>query len=322
MADIRVEKADLSEYSKFLSENPPGNPYSLPPLLEAYSRAFSRDFQCIHIVKNDTTIASCALFTASRLGQKTVKLMPLRAYDGVHFRSLGDSKAQKQEYDRLMSLQALEEFLRREYGFYQMVFQPGFMDVRAFQWAGAGIMPQYTYVVDLQTFSEENYTKSLREVLRSAERAGLTTGKCAADELVSLNVLSYERHGRRPPVPMDLLTHLLASVEKTGMLDVTCVRNRDGVIIAGMASLKTPRGLFFYLSGTDARAEKGASHLLYHELLSSGRVNGLSFVDFVGANTPTINLFKSSFGPRLETNFRVWRANSLVTRLASLVKKI
>ena len=89
-----------------------------------------------------------------------------------------------------------------------------------------------------------------------------------------------------------------------------------------MALLRTNLNTFFYVAGTDAAAEKGASHLLYHEILKSEKEKGICSVDFCGANTPSINLFKSAFGPRLEIYFRVWRANRLPTRLVSLVKKI
>ena len=322
MGELKVERVDPAAHAKFLADNPPDDPYSLPPFLDAYGEVFSRDIEYLQILKNETAIASCALFVGKRFSMPTVKLMPVRAYDGVHFRPLGDSKNQKQEYDRLMALQVLEEFLRGTFSFYQLIFRPGQIDVRPFQWSGATVSPLYTYIVDLENFSEENYTKSLREVLRSAERAGLRGGGCSPAELVSLNQLSYERHGRRPPVAQGDLNGLLEKLDDSGLLQTTCVRNKDGKVIAAMASLRTGRGLFFYVAGTDAQAEKGASHLLYHEILTAAKSSGMSFVDFVGANTPTINLFKSSFGPRLEVYFRVWRASGVAARIASLVKKV
>ncbi len=322
MAELKVEKVDSAAHEKFLSENPPADPYSLPKFLDAYRDVFSRDIEFIQITRKETPVASCAFFTGTRLMQPLVKLMPVRAYDGVHFRSLETSKAQKQEYDRLMALEVLEKYLRERFSFYQVVFQPGIADVRPFQWAGATVAPQYTYIVDIENFSRENYTKSLREVLRSAEQAGLTGGTCSVDQLISLNLLSYERHGRKPPVTQDLLAGLLKKLNEAGLLAMSCVRNKSGEVIAGLASLRTERANYFFVSGTDAQAEKGASHMLYDGILAAEKEAGRGFVDFVGANTPTINLFKSSFGPRLATYFRVWRANSFTARLASLVKKI
>lgn len=322
MADLKVEKVDAASYSKFISENTPEDPYSLPTLLNAYRSAFSRDLEFLLVLRNETPIASCALFTGTRFSQAVVKSLPIRAYDGVHFRRLDDSKGQKQEYDRMATLEKLEEFLRLNYSFYQLAFRPGFTDVRAFQWAGATVVPRYTYIMDLDNFSEENYTKSLREVLRSAERLGLTAGPCAVNDLVSLQKLSYERHGRRPPVSQDRLTGLLEALDEVGLLSTTCVRDPEGRPVAGMTSLKTETGLYLFVAGTDAEAGKGASHLLYHEILASEKKAGRAFVDFVGANTPSINLFKSSFGPRLEVYFRVWRANSTAAKVAAFMKKV
>ncbi len=322
MAELRVEKVDSASYARFLSDNPPDNPYSLPPILEAYRDAFSCEFELLSVFRKETPIASCALFVGRRFFQPLVRLLPIRAYDGVHFRKIEDSKIQKQEYEKLIALQVLEQFMEKNFSFHQMVFQPGFEDVRAFRWAGARVIPQYTYVVDMEAFSEENYTKSLKEVLRAAERSGLKCAKCGVEELIALQRLSYERHGRSAPVSSDRLRQLMSKLSSAGLLEINCVRSDGGDVLAALARLQTDTASYFYVSGTNAEGEKGASHLLYDEILKLEKKAGRTFVDFCGANTPSINLFKSAFGPRLEIHFRIWRANRLGTRLASLLKKI
>ncbi len=322
MSDLGVERIDWEGYERFLSENPPTNPFSIPLFLETYKEVFSCDVELLLISRSETPIATCAVFAGKRFSRPIVRLLPIRTYDGVNFRKLEGSKAQKQEYEKLLALQALESYLAKNFSFYQMVFPPGFADIRSFQWAGATVIPQYTYIVDMADYSEDNYTKSLKEVLRAAERSGLCGATCSVEELTALQQLSYKRHGRRAPVPAEKLGRLLHAFDEAGLLKITCVKNPQGEILAGMARLEFGNGSYFYVSGTDAEGEKGASHLLYHEILKSEADSGTSFVDFCGANTPSINLFKSSFGPRLETNFRVWRANRFITRMASLFKKI
>ncbi len=322
MADLKIEKADVAAYTKFLSENSPDNPYSLLPFLEAYRDTFSCDFELLFITRNDTTIASCALFVRKRFSQPIVRLMPIRTYDGVNFRKLDESKNQKQEYEKLLAIQALEEYLEKNFSFHQMVLSPGFLDIRSFQWADANVIPQYTYIIDLEKFSEGNYTKSLKEVLHAAKHSGLTFGACSVEQLAELQQLSYERHGRKAPLSGKTVSQLLDKLNSSGMLEINCVKNKDGEIFAGLARLQMNDASYFYVSGTNAEGGRGASHLLYHEILNAEKKSGKSLVDFCGANTPTINLFKSAFGPRLQIYFRVWRANRAVTRLASLVKKI
>lgn len=322
MSDLVVDRSGREVYARFLSDNPPTNPFSIPLFLETYKEVFSCEVELLLISRSETPIAACAVFVGKRFSQPIVRLLPIRTYDGVHFRKLEGSKGQKQEYEKLLVLQALESYLARNFSFYQMVFPPGFADVRSFQWAGATVIPQYTYIVDMANYSEDNYTKSLKEVLRAAERSGLFSSTCSIEELTALQQISYKRHGRTAPVPVDKLDRLLHAFDGAGLLKITCVKNPQGGILAGMARLQFGSGSYFYVSGTDAEGEKGASHFLYHEILKSDAASGTSFVDFCGANTPSINLFKSSFGPRLETHFRVWRANRFITRLASLFKKI
>ncbi|MGO9481878.1 MAG: GNAT family N-acetyltransferase [Candidatus Kryptoniota bacterium] len=322
MADLKIEKAGAAAYAKFLSVNPPGNPYSLLPLLEAYRDTFSCEFELVFITRNETAIASCALFAGEKFSQRIVRLMPIRPYDGVNFRKLGESNNQKQEYEKLLALQALEDYLEKNFSFHQMIFPPGFLDVRSFQYSGATVIPQYTYIVDMDNFSENNYTKSLKEVLRAAEHSCLAFGTCSVEELTKLQQLSYERHGRKAPVSAEGLSRLLEKLNSAGLIEINCVKNKDGEILAGLAQLKMDNASYFYVSGTNADAGKGASHLLYHEILKAEKKSGKSFVDFCGANTPTINLFKSAFQPRLQIYFKIWRANRVFTRLASLVKKM
>jgi hypothetical protein len=322
MADYKVEVVDAPSYLRFLSDNPSDNPYSLVPLLEAYKKVFLYDFQLLFIIRNGVAVASCALFVDKRFHQPTIRLMPMRIYDGVHFRNLEESKFQKQEQEQLSALEALEKHLEKNFSFHQMSFPPEYYDLRAFQWSGANVVPQYTYIVDLSNFSEENYTKSLKEVLRSAQQSGLSAGACGVEELVAMQQISYERHSRRPPVAADKLNNLLGALRMAGILEINCIRNKNGKVISALAWLRVNANSFFYVTGTDAEAEKGASHLLYHEILKSEKEKGGCSVDFCGANTATINLFKSAFGPRLEVYFRVWRANRFITRFASLAKKI
>jgi len=325
MAELKIEKVDPAAYSKFLCDNPPRDPFSLPYFIDAYREAFSCDAELLHIIRNETAVASCALFIAKRFSQPIVTLLPVRTYDGVHFRNLEGSKNQKQEYEKLQVLDALAKYLEKEFAFYQMAFPPELQDIRAFQWGGAKVIPQFTYVVDLSNFSEENYTKSLREVLNAARASGLTAGKCSVEELTAMQQLSYERHGRRAPVQAATVSLLLNKLSSSGKLEITAVRNGEGLPVAALARLQTESASYFYVSGMRPPAndaERGASHLVYHEILNAEKEAGRLRVDFCGANTPSINLFKSAFGPRLETYFRVWRANRFGTRLASLVKKI
>ena len=322
MSDLKIEKADMPAYAKFLGENPPDNPYSLPPFLDAYEDTFSCDYELLFITRSGTPVASCALFVGSRFRQPVIRFMPIRAYDGVNFRRLDDSKNQKQEYEKLFALQTLEEYLEKEFSFHQMVFPPGFLDIRSFQWAGASVIPQYTYIADLGNFSEENYTKDLLKNLRAAERSNLTFGKCTAEKLAALQQLSYDRHGRGTPISSEMMARLLNNLKSAGLLEIDCVSDENGETLAGVARLQASSASYFFIGGTNAEGAKGASHLLYHEILKNEKKSERSFIDFCGANTPTINLFKSAFGPRLQVYFRIWRANRIATRLASLVKKI
>ncbi len=321
MAEFKIEEIDETTYGKFLEENPPDDPFSLLPFLLACREAFHVEPIFLSIFKNGTPIGVSSFSVGKRFGVPLIQLIPGRTYDGVQFRKLGESTNQKQEYEKLLSLQALEEFLERNFAFHQIVFPPIMTDIRAFQWAGAKVEPQYTYKVNLSTFSEERYTKSLIKELRSAKESGLTAQKCGIDELAALQKSSYGRHGRTPPIPTETLKVLLEKLDTSGLLKTTGAKDRSGRLLSAIAALRAGKDSYLFVGGMEAGGAGGASHLLYHEILKSEKENGMASVDFCGANTPSINLFKSAFGPELQVYFRIMKANSAITRLALLLKK-
>ncbi|MCL5021616.1 MAG: hypothetical protein M1339_08190 [Bacteroidetes bacterium] len=267
MAEFKIERIDETSYSNFLDQNPPEDPFSLPTFLSSCKEAFSVELIFLLILRNETPVAVCSFSSGRRLWYPIIQLVPARTYDGVHFRTLAGSTNQKQEYEKLEALQALEEYLERNYSFHQIIFPPGLTDIRAHQWAGATILPQYTYVVDLAKFSEVNYTKSLKEVLRAARGAGLHTSDCTVEQLTKLQQLSYKRHDRRAPIPVEKLNRLLDLLSSNGLINITAVRNYEGELISALATIRTKARSFFYVSGTRPwknEAEKGASHLVYH----------------------------------------------------------
>jgi len=319
MSDLSVYGIGIDTYSNFLKANPPPTPFSFPEVLEAYSKAFDSPYELVGIFRGETIIAVGSFFVGKKFSKRYIRLMPMRLYDGLSFRKLENSKSQKREYEKLQSYQILSDYLISKYRFYQLSLPPCDLDVRPFQWSGAKILPQYTYVMETARFSENNYTKSLMEMLRYAIKANLQTSTCEIDELISLQMRSYKRHNRKPPVDASVITSLLTLLSNDLLLKIYAIRNSNGDLLAALATLEAKDSSYFFVSGTEVEIDRGSSHLLYHHVFKSAAAAGKNYVDLCGANTPSINIFKSSFGPSLKVFFRIRHANSWSSKIASLV---
>ncbi|MGC8653846.1 MAG: GNAT family N-acetyltransferase [Candidatus Kryptoniota bacterium] len=319
---MSVYRIGIDTYSNFLRANPPHIPYLLPQVLEAYSKAFDSAYELLGIARGETLIAVGSFFVGRKFSSRYIKLMPMRLYDGLSFRKLDNSKSQKREYERLQSYQLLSNYLTKQYGFYQVNLPPSDLDIRPFQWSGAKVLPQYTYVMELPEFSEKKYTKSLLEVLHYAIKANLQPSTCEIDELISLQIKSYKRHNRRPPVDSSIMTSLLNLLHNDSLLKIYSVRNSSGDLLAALATLELKDASYFFVSGTEVENDRGSSHLLYHHVFKTAAIEGKNYVDLCGANTPSINIFKSSFGPSLKVFFRIQRANSWLAKIGSFIIRV
>lgn len=319
MSDLSISGIGIDVYSNFLRINPPHSPFLFPKVIEAYSKAFGYPYELIGIMRGETLIAVGSFFIGRRFSSRYIKLMPMRLYDGLSFRRLDSSKKQKKEFEKLQSYQVLSDYLEKQYGFYQVSLPPCDFDIRAFQWSGAQIMPQYTYIMDMAGFSKSQYTKSLVEELRYASKASLQTSTCEIDELVNLQIISYKRHNRKPPVNSLVMLSLLTLLRDDSLLKIYAIRNSRGDLLAALSTLEGVDSSYFFVSGTEVEFERGSSHLLYHHVFQTAANEGKRYVDLCGANTPSINIFKSSFGPSLKLFFRIRRANSWLAKVASFV---
>jgi len=195
-------------------------------------------------------------------------------------------------------------------------------DVRSFQWNGWDVSPRYTFSLDigpdLDTIA--SWSESTRRNFRQhAAGYRLEETRTAARRIVELWNHSYSRHGRQTPITVDQATTLIDSLAPESIRMYTLVRTDDPEPCAGLALLVEGTEAFYWVAG----AEPGPSMtVLIGKILPVLGHDGISILDFVGANTPSIAEFKRRFSPRLVPYYVATHSSSLFLRMASGLNQV
>ncbi len=210
-------------------------------------------------------------------------------------------------------LQALSCLVKAHTSLAEIVFEPGFADVRGLLWDGWTALPHYNYVSRVETPDdlETQADNAARRQVRKAREAGCTlhSGEECLGPLLQLWEETRQRQ-RLPAYHNAQTFELLASrwgqrdqEDEDGVrVSVHLVRSPEGEPLAGGLIGEDPQRCYYLLGASADKAEgTGAPSLLHTEVtrvLAGSRCPLL--YDWVGANTPRIAQFKKKFRPGLE----------------------
>ncbi len=210
------------------------------------------------------------------------------------------------------ALSALSALVRKHASLVEVIFQPGFEDVRGLLWSGWTALPHYNYVSRLETPGdlELQADNAVRRQARKAREAGCTfhTGSQCLPHLLSL----WEETRRRQRLPayhhpgtFRILVDNWGQGQpgEDGLrVSVHLVSSPQGEPLAGALTGEDPQRHYYLLGASGGAGEgTGAPSLLHLELTRALAEQRCPLLyDWVGANTPHIAQFKKKFRPGLE----------------------
>jgi Acetyltransferase (GNAT) domain len=193
-------------------------------------------------------------------------------------------------------------------------------DVRSFQWKNWKVSPRYTYRVAMEAEGDATalWSEGTRRVYRNKESDfTLTESTDAALTISELWESAYLRHRRNPPVSGSVALRLLESgLKREDTRLFVLRRNEDSVVVAGLAVRCTGKESFYWMAGSESGP---GMTVLIGKVLTILQKDGFEYLDFVGANTPSIAEFKRRFNPTLESYYVAAHSGSSVMRLFSVL---
>lgn len=170
-------------------------------------------------------------------------------------------------------------------------------DIRPFTWAGFGQKTYYTATINLkQTIP---YSDNVKRSLKKAEKAGLTVQVSDFDEaILKQNLQDMLVHGLGASEPAAIQTWMqaLASSKQCCMFSLV---NADGATIGSSIYLYDTKQAYL-ISVMGGEEQSGGQAYLYHSAFEHFKKLGLEKIDLLGANIPSIALYKSKLGASTE----------------------
>lgn len=294
---VRAAWAGLLERSEQAS------PFSTLAYAEALCEATGLSFRLAGVWDEDVLSAGVLLFE-KRLGPyHRVVVPPLTPWTSF---LLGAPLRESDVTHRRSMLDVLLALLEPTYHALAFHLHPTLHDVRPFQWRGFDTQVLYTY---RQTLPERDalLRQASRSVRRSLKRADgtLTVNTRGSSEQAARLVLRSQARQDHPfALTEQRLTRMTERLRAAGLARVFLACD-DGGNVRGAQVMLCHAGQACHWVGGSFRGP--AKTLLVVEAMEHLRDEGLTSIDMVGANTPSIAEFKRSFGLPLTPYYRVER---------------
>jgi hypothetical protein len=196
-------------------------------------------------------------------------------------------------------------------------------DCLPFYWRGYKVIPQYTYLLELDQTDETilaAMSVGRRNDIQKAVRDGLKAERMEDySTITSLVEATFVRQGK--DAKREHVNRILFSFARPDNSYAFVVQSK-GVPIAGAFVVHDAKTAYYLLGGYDSESKHhGAGALALFESIRHARGLGLRTFDFEGSMIPAIESYFRGFGGKLTPCFRVNRAWLPLEMALKLVKR-
>jgi lipid II:glycine glycyltransferase (peptidoglycan interpeptide bridge formation enzyme) len=300
------------EWCEFLEGNTHGSIFAETSFLKCLRNNYKR---YLFKNKNNQILAGCVVIYE---GKKIYKApIPFIPHQGIIFSEYVNSqKNYKKNNLKLELVSFIIETLEHDYDNFSMSMNINFRDLRPFQWKNINSEDgkkfsfeiKYTGILNLKEFVKENYISSIRTSRRQE------FNKCkfnvTESENVELFIQLYKATFLRQGINVDD-----ASIDSIRSIIKNCLTQKIGRMTVYESSSETASMMFFIHDINCAYYLFGVNNPKFRDLTSSTKLMienikyysklGLSYIDFVGVNSPNRGDYKLSFNPELRDYYVV-----------------
>jgi len=289
-------------WDRLVAGSPQGSVFCSSRFSDAIAEATGRPFRFITVFRGDRLIAGLPVFERRKAGLKLAQQPSLVPHLGLLVSAEVEADhPRKREFNILQACGAISGWLTSRYDCIYASHHPGLTDVRPFTWYGWREKVCYTYRIRLDAFSVDTLHSSTRKQVAKAEREGVQVEE--SEDLTPLSkmvAMSYGRRRRGVPFSKEYLEALFRKLCGQGLAHLYYAKDREGRIVSGgRIILRSFNVVYDWVAGADpTHYDSGATSYLLYTLMEHSRADHDVF-DLMGANTPTIAVFKSNFGGQI-----------------------
>ncbi|MCH8030637.1 MAG: GNAT family N-acetyltransferase, partial [Bacteroidetes bacterium] len=191
---------------------------------------------------------------------------------------------------------------------------------RPFAWAGWTVTPRYTHVADLTVDDPvAAWSKSVRYTIRTeAERFRIEEDQKQAEAGIALMEAGYERKAMALGLPRSTLTALVRRLAQDGLVRVfAATRDDDSSPEAVAIIAHDGQTAHYWIAGSKPGPAMG---VLLADVVPRLKQDGITSLDFTGANVPSVAEFKRKYGTELRSYFLVRHVSHPVLRVLDRIR--
>ena len=184
----------------------------------------------------------------------------------------------------------------------------GLYDVREFLWKNYRAIPQYTYIIQLDTPLNNiwnNLKKSARNGIRRAEKMNITIKKTInIEDLLAKLEKRYISQGLKfPAISKDYLKEL--AKQFTDNIESYYVVSENDKMLTGKIIIKFKSKYLNWIGDFKIEGYPGLQEYVMWEFIKKAKEEGFKVFDMVGADVKRLCLFKNQFNPTLSLHFLI-----------------
>lgn len=280
------------------------NIWSNPQFMQAVGDLHKLEAMHLKVFKGEQPVALLPVYEQNVLGYRVLKSPAASYYQGLNLWLEDNSPPARKLLDTLQIIQSLASFLVDRYRRIKLNLSPETFDIRGFSWKGLKAIPLYTFCAASQTAIKPLPDERKKINLALQQDYRFDSG-FELSSFCSLFQAMNEKKHREPGFTLAGFSKFLSTIHALGIMQqYNLILN--GKIVSSNILLRDGNKAYTVFRATDPEALKnGASGLHSLKLLEALQHEGISELDFCGANVPEIARFKAALGLDLRIFFRI-----------------
>jgi hypothetical protein len=317
-----AEIADGEAWNELARNGVGGSVFSTHSWLESAQHASGGTLRCFGCFKSGRLVAGLSGMERSGGGMKQLATPVLTPHGGLIYQPIDAKSPAKLEADRNRATELLLQYVSQRYHHISLSHTPEIEDLRPFSWSGFAQQVRYTYRIRIADLEDawEKLERRTRGVIRKAEDAGFDFKETKDASLIRLQYEQiYKKSDEPAPVSPQVVERFVGKTLDAGLAQAFAIES-GGEVASVVVFVNGFGTVYAWVAGQNPDySASGATSLLYWRFFGH---TALEQFDFVGANMPSIALFKRGFGGDLTSYYAVERYRNSWTKAAFAARRL
>lgn len=329
----RFERSDHDTWNSYVEQSPQAGPFQRAEALSVMADYTDTTLHRYVGSKGQETVGIFPVFEVRR-GPVVAAFSPpprlMVPYLGPAMLNQSKLKQRKAERRHNRFIEACLERIEADVSpaYTRIKTDPGYDDLRAFQWNDFEVEPRYTYIVDLTSGPDElldRFSSDARRNIRDGQGVEFeievgrhTAVRAIVDQMRRRYEIQDRPYGVSQAYAVDLYEALPEGTVRPYVYPVA------GEFAGGILAVADDEAVYRWQGGVrpDVDVDIAINDHLDWRIMRDAMEDGLAEYDLVGAGTPRINRYKAKFNPELRTSHSVERGTWPVTAFVDLYRRL